>query len=88
MKAAVIKVMPAEPDMRRGQRAFLAELLGAVKKVTRQGWHQLVVFSEKPRRAHWYASRLKARGVAGYEFCATTTDGIGRLYCRRAEAKS
>lgn len=86
MKSGVIKVVPANPAPGRGSRGFLAELLAAVAKVTRQGWHQLAEFSEKPRQAHWYSARLKTKHPDGYEFCATTTDGVGRVYCRRTPA--
>lgn len=90
MKTASIKVKPAHPDARRGGKQFFHDLLAAVKTVRRADWHQVAEFPDKPTRAFWYRSRLKRAYPTGYDFCATTTDGIGRVYCRRtpAEAKS
>lgn len=83
MRTAVIKVKPAHPDVKRGGKRFFHDLLSAVKKVRGSEWHQLAEFPDKPTRAYWYSARLKRSHPTGYEFCATTTDGVGRVYCRR-----
>lgn len=89
MKAPVIKVVRADPTIRKGSRQFFKDLIAAVAKVTKAGWHQIAEFKESPVKAHNYRARLRSHfGPGKYEFCATTTDGVGVVFCRLAGAKS
>ncbi len=87
MPKAIVKVSrSATPPPRTAaeSRRIGRELNAAVESLTGKKsdeWFEIGQFSEKPKQAYWFSSRLR-RQFQGFEFSASVADGVGRLYAR------
>jgi hypothetical protein len=83
MNTPAIRVKPAEPEAVRAGRQFFADLIAATRNITKAGlWHEITTFPDNPRRAYWYAARLRKRLADRFDFCATAAGEGGKLYGR------
>ncbi|OWK34372.1 hypothetical protein FRUB_10343 [Fimbriiglobus ruber] len=64
-------------------------MCGIVRQIESAGeWFEIANFTENQSRAYHYRARLKNAFPDGYDFTSAVKDGVGKLFCRRQEAKS